>query len=156
MKTPCNHYFHRDCLLSWTDVKLECPTCRRELPPLWLTLLYIHSPSCIYVFIYLWKECIVLIIAIMHPVLFSLAKQQPATTGPLINSMSIKIISAFAFGQIPSILSCLGWRQSTQKGRLLAGSTRVLRKQRTRPKIVKVVFLNELSRNSVRGFFKLL
>lgn len=80
----------------------------------------------------------------MHPVLLSLAKQQPATTGPLINSMSIKIISAFAFGQIPSILSCLSWRQSTQKGRLLAGSTRVLRKQRTRPKIVKVVFLNEL------------
>lgn len=35
MKTPCNHYFHKDCLVSWADVKLECPTCRAPLPPLW-------------------------------------------------------------------------------------------------------------------------
>ena len=34
MKTPCNHYYHRDCLLSWIDVKLECPSCRSPLPPI--------------------------------------------------------------------------------------------------------------------------
>jgi len=34
MKTPCNHKFHEKCLKSWMQVKLECPTCRRELPPI--------------------------------------------------------------------------------------------------------------------------
>ena len=34
MKTPCNHYFHKDCLQKWTDVKLDCPTCRKALPAL--------------------------------------------------------------------------------------------------------------------------
>eukprot|EP01135_Chromosphaera_perkinsii_P004990 Nk52_evm34s307 gene=Nk52_evmTU34s307 len=33
MITPCNHIFHPACLHQWIDVKLECPTCRRELPP---------------------------------------------------------------------------------------------------------------------------
>ena len=34
MKTPCNHYFHKECLIRWIDVKLECPTCRMPLPPM--------------------------------------------------------------------------------------------------------------------------
>ncbi|KAI4319779.1 hypothetical protein MLD38_033339 [Melastoma candidum] len=33
MVTPCNHYFHSGCLLRWMDIKMECPTCRRVLPP---------------------------------------------------------------------------------------------------------------------------
>lgn len=32
--TPCDHRFHRPCLERWMDVKMECPTCRAELPPL--------------------------------------------------------------------------------------------------------------------------
>ena len=34
MRTPCNHEFHIGCLLSWMKVKMECPSCRRELPNL--------------------------------------------------------------------------------------------------------------------------
>lgn len=34
MLAPCNHIFHRHCLLQWMDVKMECPICRIELPPL--------------------------------------------------------------------------------------------------------------------------
>jgi hypothetical protein len=34
MVAPCDHVFHRDCLSQWMEVKLECPTCRTELPPL--------------------------------------------------------------------------------------------------------------------------
>ena len=33
MVTPCNHFFHSGCLQRWMDVKMECPTCRRVLPP---------------------------------------------------------------------------------------------------------------------------
>lgn len=33
MVTPCNHFFHPDCLNRWMDVKMECPTCRQLLPP---------------------------------------------------------------------------------------------------------------------------
>jgi len=33
MAAPCNHLFHEDCLQQWMDVKMECPTCRRDLPP---------------------------------------------------------------------------------------------------------------------------
>ena len=34
MVTPCGHFFHPTCLQRWMDVKMECPTCRRMLPPL--------------------------------------------------------------------------------------------------------------------------
>lgn len=33
MATPCNHCFHSQCLQNWLDIKMECPTCRRPLPP---------------------------------------------------------------------------------------------------------------------------
>ncbi|KAI4322694.1 hypothetical protein L6164_022364 [Bauhinia variegata] len=33
MVTPCDHFFHSGCLQRWMDVKMECPTCRRPLPP---------------------------------------------------------------------------------------------------------------------------
>ncbi|CAK9099728.1 Transmembrane E3 ubiquitin-protein ligase FLY1 (Protein FLYING SAUCER 1) (RING-type E3 ubiquitin transferase FLY1) [Durusdinium trenchii] len=32
--TPCEHRFHEACLERWMDVKMECPTCRRALPPM--------------------------------------------------------------------------------------------------------------------------
>lgn len=32
MTTPCNHSFHSDCLTHWMGIKLQCPTCRTELP----------------------------------------------------------------------------------------------------------------------------
>jgi len=34
MLAPCNHIFHRECLVQWMDVKMECPICRTELPSL--------------------------------------------------------------------------------------------------------------------------
>ncbi|CDY31948.1 hypothetical protein HID58_024569 [Brassica napus] len=33
MVTPCEHLFHSGCLQRWMDIKMECPTCRRTLPP---------------------------------------------------------------------------------------------------------------------------
>jgi hypothetical protein len=33
MVTPCNHFFHPECLERWLKVKMECPTCRGVLPP---------------------------------------------------------------------------------------------------------------------------
>ncbi|XP_042458705.1 transmembrane E3 ubiquitin-protein ligase FLY2-like isoform X1 [Zingiber officinale] len=33
MVTPCDHCFHTGCLQRWMDIKMECPTCRRSLPP---------------------------------------------------------------------------------------------------------------------------
>ncbi|XP_057455521.1 transmembrane E3 ubiquitin-protein ligase FLY1-like isoform X2 [Lotus japonicus] len=33
MVTPCDHFFHSGCLQRWMDIKMECPTCRRTLPP---------------------------------------------------------------------------------------------------------------------------
>ncbi|CAK9137466.1 unnamed protein product [Ilex paraguariensis] len=33
MVTPCDHFFHAGCLQRWMDIKMECPTCRRPLPP---------------------------------------------------------------------------------------------------------------------------
>lgn len=32
LKTPCNHYFHEECLVKWFETKPECPTCRKSLP----------------------------------------------------------------------------------------------------------------------------
>jgi hypothetical protein len=32
MLAPCDHLFHRTCLLRWMDHKHECPTCRADLP----------------------------------------------------------------------------------------------------------------------------
>ncbi|GAB0494423.1 hypothetical protein MMPV_005716 [Pyropia vietnamensis] len=31
--TPCDHFFHEGCLLTWMEVRGECPICRRSLPP---------------------------------------------------------------------------------------------------------------------------
>merc|ERR1712157_268876 len=33
MLAPCDHIFHRHCLEQWMDVKMECPICRMDLPP---------------------------------------------------------------------------------------------------------------------------
>mmetsp|Transcript_34367 Transcript_34367/g.60234 ORF Transcript_34367/g.60234 Transcript_34367/m.60234 type:complete len:172 (+) Transcript_34367:911-1426(+) len=32
MTTPCSHSFHKNCLTNWMTIKLQCPTCRSELP----------------------------------------------------------------------------------------------------------------------------
>ncbi|CDW82766.1 ring finger ubiquitin ligase [Stylonychia lemnae] len=32
MQTPCNHKFHKKCLLQWMNMRMECPTCRQRLP----------------------------------------------------------------------------------------------------------------------------
>jgi hypothetical protein len=40
MITPCNHVFHQQCLVQWMEQKLECPTCRRELPPVPPSVVY--------------------------------------------------------------------------------------------------------------------
>ena len=34
MLAPCDHIFHRNCLEQWMDVKMECPICRMDLPPI--------------------------------------------------------------------------------------------------------------------------
>eukprot|EP00977_Amphora_coffeiformis_P006462 scaffold1380_cov161-Amphora_coffeaeformis.AAC.11 len=34
MLAPCDHLFHRSCLVQWMEVKMECPICRSELPAL--------------------------------------------------------------------------------------------------------------------------
>ena len=34
MLAPCDHIFHKDCLMQWMEVKMECPICRKELPAL--------------------------------------------------------------------------------------------------------------------------
>jgi hypothetical protein len=34
MLPPCDHIFHRQCLEQWMEVKLECPICRKALPPI--------------------------------------------------------------------------------------------------------------------------
>lgn len=32
MVTPCKHEFHIPCLINWMQIKMECPSCRKELP----------------------------------------------------------------------------------------------------------------------------
>lgn len=32
MQTPCSHKYHVSCLLNWMSIKMECPTCRYQLP----------------------------------------------------------------------------------------------------------------------------
>ena len=27
----CNHYYHKDCIISWLKEKAECPNCRNNL-----------------------------------------------------------------------------------------------------------------------------
>lgn len=34
MVTPCDHFFHPECLERWMEIKLECPYCRTPLPSL--------------------------------------------------------------------------------------------------------------------------
>ena len=34
MRTPCDHKFHIPCLKRWLNIKLECPTCRKQIPSL--------------------------------------------------------------------------------------------------------------------------
>ena len=34
MIAPCNHVFHKECLIQWMEVKMECPICRQPLPAL--------------------------------------------------------------------------------------------------------------------------
>merc|ERR1712146_561750 len=34
-RTPCNHLFHRECLMRWMDEKMICPLCRARLPKPW-------------------------------------------------------------------------------------------------------------------------
>ena len=31
-KTPCNHKFHKSCLVDWMDQKHTCPNCRANIP----------------------------------------------------------------------------------------------------------------------------
>ena len=31
-QTPCNHFFHIECLTNWMNQKNECPICRKLLP----------------------------------------------------------------------------------------------------------------------------
>lgn len=32
MHTPCGHMFHKECLINWMGIKMDCPTCRSALP----------------------------------------------------------------------------------------------------------------------------
>lgn len=32
--SDCNHYFHKDCLKHWTNIKNSCPCCRGNVDPI--------------------------------------------------------------------------------------------------------------------------
>ncbi|MES1923082.1 hypothetical protein MHBO_004620, partial [Bonamia ostreae] len=32
MVTPCDHFFHSECLKTWMEQQLKCPICRTQLP----------------------------------------------------------------------------------------------------------------------------
>lgn len=34
MSTPCSHCFHVECLIAWMKVRMQCPNCRADLPPI--------------------------------------------------------------------------------------------------------------------------
>ena len=34
MRAPCDHLFHERCLKEWLQIKLQCPICRIEMPPI--------------------------------------------------------------------------------------------------------------------------
>ncbi len=33
MVTPCMHRYHIPCLKRWLEIKMECPACRKQIPP---------------------------------------------------------------------------------------------------------------------------
>jgi hypothetical protein len=33
MEAPCKHQFHIPCMVNWMQIKLECPSCRKVLEP---------------------------------------------------------------------------------------------------------------------------
>jgi len=33
VRTPCNHYYHEDCLAQWCTNHTTCPLCRKEIAP---------------------------------------------------------------------------------------------------------------------------
>lgn len=69
--TPCDHFFHSGCLQRWMDVKMECPTCRRPLPPAWSSF-YVHivgstdMPNSL-ILVKRWMACETLFVAQICP-----------------------------------------------------------------------------------------
>lgn len=49
--TICKHKFHKDCLLSWMEIKNECPICRNILEKLYLNHEVIQNNIFIHLFV---------------------------------------------------------------------------------------------------------